>query len=97
MEKNRLLVKINIFLVCVVVLMCFTLLIGNFLKNKYTPPEVDHWEEYTVKSGDTYWDIVEVPEGYNVQATIDMVREHNGNKELYFHDKIEIPVWSYEK
>ena len=56
-------------------------------------PEVEYWEEYTVKYGDTLWTIVPQNNNYDVRVIINMVKEHNNiGSDIIVGQIIELPV-----
>jgi len=57
-------------------------------------PEVDHWEEYMIRSGDTLWSITPYKEGYDIRDLIDCIQTHNNiSAEIFPGEIIELPVW----
>lgn len=58
-------------------------------------PEVDHWEEYRIKPGDTLWSITPYKDGYDIRDLIQEVIDHNSltSANLIAYEIIEIPSW----
>lgn len=91
-------VKKGILYTLILVIIVFVLMLGAVKALEPDVPEVNHWEEYRVKPGDTLWNIVPGMDGYDVRDMIDLVIEHNGIKSsgLIAYDIIELPVWEAE-
>lgn len=58
-------------------------------------PEVDHWEQYMIKPGDTLWIITPSKDGYDIRDMIQEIIDHNslGSANLIAYEIIEIPCW----
>ena len=73
------------FLIMTVIIVGISYLSIQMLQPKI--PEVDHWESYVIRPGDTLWSIVPYEDGYDI--------EHNSlpSANLIAFETIEIPSW----
>lgn len=81
------------FLIMTVIIVGISYLSIQMLQPKI--PEVDHWESYVIRPGDTLWSIVPYEDGYDIRDMIDFVIEHNSlpSANLIAFETIEIPSW----
>ena len=66
-NKIKIFYSVLVFIMIVLVLLFLAISIKHFITPKY--PEVDHWETYQVKYGDTLWNIVPENNNYDIIIT----------------------------
>ena len=87
--------KNNMICVIIFILLIISMIIGFVITLQPKYPEVEQWQTYKVRSGDTLWDIVPHKDGYDIRDLIQVVHEYNEltSSGLEEGDVIELPVW----
>lgn len=91
-------IKKGILYFMIMAIIIFAIILGAVKALEPKCPEVNHWEKYSVRPGDTLWSIVPSADGYDIRDMIDCVIEHNELESagLVAYDVIELPVWEVE-